>query len=85
MEQWGDPWQILRDLATSALEVGFDPDREIQHGRGRAEAVDDRLDAVLEVRAGAVAQLELPVPGTSALTRNDRPDSAPLESTPLTA
>jgi hypothetical protein len=42
------------DQIDQALEIGFDADRQIEHRRLRAEAIDDRLHAVLEVRAGAV-------------------------------
>ena len=42
------------DQIDEALEAALDADREIEHRRTRAEAVDDRLDAIFEIGAGAV-------------------------------
>ena len=42
------------DQVDDALEVGLGPDRQLDRHRMRAEAVDHRLDAALEVRADAV-------------------------------
>ncbi|EAQ30599.1 hypothetical protein NAP1_07465 [Erythrobacter sp. NAP1] len=44
----------LVDEVDEAFEARFDADRQVQDSRGRTEAVDDRLHAVLEVGAGAV-------------------------------
>ena len=40
--------------STRPLEVGFETDRDVEHSRLGAEAVDDRLHAIFEVGAGAV-------------------------------
>src|SRR5690606_15255671 len=37
-----------------ALEIGLGADRQVQGSRYRAETVDDRLDTVIEVRAGPI-------------------------------
>jgi hypothetical protein len=42
------------DEVDEALEAALDADREIEHGRARAEAVLDHADAHVEIGAGAV-------------------------------
>jgi hypothetical protein len=46
--------RAILDQIDQALEAAFHADREIQHRRTRAEALDDRVDAEIEVGAGAV-------------------------------
>src|SRR4029078_11305409 len=42
------------DQVDETLEAAFDADRKIQDRRARAEAVDDRLDAIIEIGTGTV-------------------------------
>src|SRR3546814_13763054 len=45
--------RTLVDEVDEALEVAFGADGQIEDSRGRAEAIDDRLDAIIEIGAGA--------------------------------
>ena len=42
------------DQIDETLQIALDTDRDVQHSRLRAETIDDRLHAELEVRAGTV-------------------------------
>src|SRR5207253_7134198 len=46
--------RAVLDEVNQPLESALDADREIKHRRTSAEAIDDRLNAIVEVRAGAV-------------------------------
>src|SRR5690606_31454820 len=45
-----------------ALEIGLGADRQVQGSRYRAEAVDDGLDTVIEVRAGTIELVDVAHP-----------------------
>ena len=61
--------RAVLDQVDQALEAAFLADREIQHGRTRAETLDDRVHAVIEVRAGAIELVDEAHPRNLVLVR----------------
>src|SRR3546814_16515942 len=61
--------RTLVDEVDEALEVAFGADGQIEDGRGRTEAIDDRLDAIIEIGAGAVELVDEAHPRNIVLVR----------------
>src|SRR3546814_4944068 len=61
--------RTLVDEVDEALEVAFGADGQIEDSRGRAEAIDDRLDAIIEIGAGAVELVDEAHPRNLVLVR----------------
>src|SRR3546814_12472886 len=61
--------RTLVDEVDEALEVAFGADGQIEDSRGRAEAIDDRLDTIIEIGAGAVELVDEAHPRNLVLVR----------------